>query len=327
MRLNALTAEYAFPFALRRHWWLIHSRAKSIFMTTNALPANSALKSVLPAQWKCDFNMSLANKLNRLKKIIRDMGSVLIAFSGGVDSTFLLKVASMALPKNKILAVTANSETYPKEELLFAKRMAKELGVRHKIIRTCELEDERFVRNPIDRCYFCKTELFRKLKLLAKKYNLNAVVDASNVSDKKDFRPGDKAKRELKIRSPLQEAGFTKEDIRKLSRLLGFSTWNKPSLACLASRIPYGTKISPDLLKRVNKGEAYLRKMGFKQVRLRHYNGLCRIEVLKKDIPRLINQRNQVIDKFKQMGYNYLTVDLEGYRTGSMNEILRSTLK
>jgi len=267
--------------------------------------------------------MSQEFKLIRLKKIIRDMDSLMVAFSGGVDSTLLLKVASLVLPKNRILAVTANSETYPKEELLFAKRIVKELGVRHKIIKTAELEDERFVRNPIDRCYFCKLELFRKLKTLAKKYNLHAVVDASNVSDKKDFRPGDKAKKELKIRSPLQEAGFSKEDIRKLSYELGLSTWDKPSLACLASRIPYGIRIDSRLLKRINEAENSLRKMGFKQARLRHYNGLCRIEVLKEDIPELIRKRDSVVENLKRFGYNYITVDLEGYRTGSLNEVIK----
>jgi uncharacterized protein len=245
----------------------------------------------------------------------------MVAFSGGVDSTLLLKVASLVLPKNRILAVTANSETYPKEELLFAKRIVKELGLRHKIIKTSELKDKRFVRNPVNRC--CKLELFRKLKILAKKYNLQAVADASNVSDQKDFRPGDKAKKELKVRSPLQEAGFTKEDIRKLSYELGLSTWDKPSLACLASRIPYGIRIDSRLLKRINEAENSLRKMGFKQARLRHYNGLCRIEVLKTDIAELIRKRDLVVENLKRFGYNYITVDLEGYRTGSLNEVIK----
>jgi uncharacterized protein len=268
--------------------------------------------------------MTLTQKLNRLKRVLLKYNSCLIAFSGGVDSTLLLKVASLVLPKHKILAVTAYSPTYPEEELLDAQTIARKLGTRHKVIKTHELKDERFVSNPVNRCYFCKYELFSKLKALASKLKLNFVLDASSVSDKSDFRPGNKAKQELKVRSPLAEAGFSKEDIRKLSKLLGLGTWNKPSLACLASRIPYGTRISSGLLERVNRAEMYLRNMGFKQVRLRHYNGLCRIEVAKNDIRRIVGKRKEIIDGLKKIGYNYITLDLEGYRTGSLNEMLRS---
>lgn len=233
----------------------------------------------------------------------------------------------MVLPKEKILAVTACSPTYPKEELLFSKSIARSLGVRHKIIKTYELKDKRFIANPVNRCYFCKIELFTGLKGIAIKSKLNFVLDASNVSDKLDFRPGNMAKQELKIRSPLQETGFTKVDIRKLSKKLGLITWDKPSLACLASRIPYGQRISSELLGRINQAEVYLRRLGFKQVRLRHYNGLCRIEVLKNDICRLISKRNLVVDKLKKLGYNYITIDLEGYRSGSMNPALPKKLR
>jgi len=271
--------------------------------------------------------MTLKQKLAGLKKIILNYNSVLIAFSGGVDSAFLLKVASGLLRKDKVLAVTASSPTYPQEELLFSKTIAQKLGVRHKIIKTDELKDERFVSNPVNRCYFCKIGLFRRLKNIAAKSKLNFVLDATNASDKLDFRPGDKARQELKIRSPLLEAGFTKDDIRKLSKELGLNTWNKPSLACLASRVPYGARISLESLERINRAESYLRKIGFKQVRLRHYNGLCRIEVLKKDIPRLINRGEQIVDKLRKLGYNYITVDLEGYRTGSMNPALPKKLR
>jgi len=266
--------------------------------------------------------MTLRQKLNRLKKLILKYDSCLIAFSGGVDSTLLLKVASLVLPKDKILAVTAYSPTYPKEELLDSQSIARELGVRHRVIKTYELKDERFVSNPVNRCYFCKRELFSKLKYIASKFKLNFVLDGSSVSDNSDFRPGNKAKQELKVRSPLAEAGFTKEDIRKLSKLLALSTWNKPSLACLASRIPYDTRISCGLLNNVNRAETYLRKLGFKQVRLRHYNGLCRIEVAKNDIRRMVSKREKIIDGLKKIGYNYITLDLEGYRTGSLNEML-----
>jgi len=258
-------------------------------------------------------------QLAGLKKIISGYGSCLVAFSGGVDSTFLLKVASLVLPRGEILAVTADSSTYPGEELLFSKNIAKRLGVRHKIIKTSELKDKRFISNPINRCYYCKKELFKKLKKIAGAYKLNYVLDASNLTDEFDFRPGDIAKKELKIRSPLVEARLAKEDIRRLSKKLGLVTWDKPSLACLASRIPYGTQISRKLLNRVNRCENYLKRIGFRQVRLRHYNELCRIEVLSKDIPLLINKRQQVVNRLKKFGYDCVTVDLEGYRTGSMN--------
>jgi len=263
------------------------------------------------------------NKLSKLKSILSKYNSCLIAFSGGVDSTFLLKIASSVFPKDKILSVTANSATYPKEELIFAKQIAKQLGVRHKVINTLELNNKQFVANSSKRCYFCKKELFTKLKKLAKNNNLQAVFDASNVSDKSDFRPGSLAKKELGVFSPLEEANLTKDDIRILSRKLGLLTWDKPALACLASRIPYETKISEPILKRINKAEYFLRKMGFKQARVRDYNLFARIEVAKEDIPVIVCKRQRVIDKFKKLGYNYITVDLEGYRSGSMNEVIK----
>lgn len=267
------------------------------------------------------------DKLKKLKAILEKMGSVLVAYSGGVDSTFLLKVAYDILGDN-VLAVTALSPTYPKEELDFSKRTAKRLGVRHKVIRTDELSNIRFASNPVNRCYFCKKELFSRLRGIARVNQMNFVADATNLSDAQDFRPGSKAKEELKIRSPLKEAGFSKNDIRRLSRRLGLSSWNKPALACLASRIPYGKKITPQILNRVNRAEQYLKRMGFKQVRLRHYNGLCRIEVNKEYIPLLVSKRSRIVQNLKRLGYNYVTVDLEGYRTGSMNPVFskRDTL-
>ena len=266
--------------------------------------------------------MQLKNKLLKLKEILRKSGSCLIAFSGGVDSAFLLKIASLVLPRKQIIAVTAKSPTYPEEELLLAKKIARKFGVRHKIIRTSELNDKRFIANNPNRCYFCKNELFIKLKTLARKNNLKFVFDASNVSDKSDFRPGAKAKNELGVRSPLQEAFLTKLEVRALSKKLGLATWDKPSLACLASRIPYGSEISRPVLKRINDLEGLLRRAGFTQIRARHYNRLCRIEVPKKEIARLITMKQSLIDKFKKLGYNYITVDLEGYRTGSLNEVI-----
>ena len=267
--------------------------------------------------------MQLNNKLKRLKRIISGYGSCAVAFSGGVDSTLLLKVASGLLPKDKLLAVTANSPTYPAEELSAARQTARILGVRHKIIKTCELKNKKFLSNPVNRCYFCKKELFSKMSSLARKNGIISVLDASNLSDSGDFRPGNLAKEESGVRSPFVEAGFTKEDIRKASKQLKLPTWDKPNLACLASRIPYGTKISVGLLKKVHRAENYLKDMGFRQVRVRHYNGLCRIEVYRNEIPRFIKEREEVVDKLKKLGYNYITVDLNGYRTGSLNEVIR----
>jgi len=266
--------------------------------------------------------MQLKNKLFKLQKILEKSGSCLVAFSGGVDSAFLLKNASLVLPKGKIMAVTANSATYPGEELLFARQFCRRLGLRHKIINTGELHNKSFVANPPERCYFCKKELFTQLRKIAEKNKLNFVFDAANISDKSDFRPGERAKKELGARSPLQEAGLTKADIRSLSKKLGLETWNKPAQACLASRIPYGTPISKPALERIGKAENILKALKFQQVRVRHYNGLCRIEVGKNEVGRLINNRQSIVDKFKKLGYNYITVDLEGYRAGSLNEVI-----
>jgi len=265
----------------------------------------------------------LEAKKQKLQDLIRSFGRVLIAFSGGVDSTYLLYISKQILGPENVLAVIAQSPTYPKEEVEEAITLAGRLEAPCRIIDTEEFQDENFVSNPADRCYFCKKELFLKLKDIARKHKIRFIIDASNVSDKKDFRPGARAKIELSVRSPLAEAGFTKDDIRRSSRAMGLNTWDKPALACLASRIPYGTRIAPGLLKRVEKAEDYLAGLGFRQVRVRHYDGLCRIEVPDADIPRLINKRGKIFAKLKKLGYNYVTADLQGYRTGSMNEVIK----
>ena len=192
------------------------------------------------------------------------------------------------------------------------------------MIRTRELDRQEFVANKPDRCYFCKKELFTRLKKMAAGSKLDIVADASNISDKKDFRPGAKAKNELRVRSPLQEAGFTKNDIRQASKEMGLPTWDKPSLACLASRVPYGTRISPTDLGRINKSENFIRSLGFKQVRVRHYGDMARIEVEKRDISSLsAKYASRVARHLKRLGYKYITIDLEGYRTGSLNEAIK----
>ena len=261
-------------------------------------------------------------KLLQLKKILAKMDSVLIAYSGGVDSTFLIKVAKDVLDGDKILAVTASSFTYPACEIKEAKTIAKRLRVKHLVIKTDELFNQKFVENSANRCYWCKNDLFSKLIALAKKYKLNYVLDGSNYDDTKDFRPGMKAARELGIRSPLEEIGLGKDEIRCFSKKLGLSTWNKPSLACLASRFPYGMRITKENLFRVDKAETFLRKLGVTQIRVRHHGQIARIEVFKNEISGLLKEEtmDKIVTKFKELGYTYVTVDLEGYRTGSMNE-------
>jgi len=262
----------------------------------------------------------LAVKHDKLKDILSDIGGALIAYSGGVDSTLLLKVALDVLGE-RALAVTASSETYPSAEIDEAIRLAEDLGARLRSIRTSELEMEEFASNPPERCFYCKTELFGKLVEMARDEDLPVVVDGSNLDDVGDYRPGMKAAAELGVRSPLREAGFTKADVRELSRELGLPTWDKPSLACLASRFPYGDRITPEALGMVGAAEQVLRGLGLKQVRVRHHGDTARIEVIPEDLPTVVSpdNRSRIVTALKELGYLYVTVDLEGYRTGSMN--------
>jgi len=263
----------------------------------------------------------MLHKLSKLRSLLGEYKKTLIAFSGGVDSTFLLKVARDTLGEN-VLAVIAESPTYPSAEVAWAKKISLELGVRSLVIQTDEFSDANFVNNPKERCYYCKEELFSKLLEIAKANNLNYVLDGSNADDKSDYRPGTQAKNELGIKSPLQEIGFTKDEIRACSKDLGLPTWDKPSYACLASRIPYGTKITEAILKQVGEGEKFLRALGFSQLRVRHHGPVARIEVEPEAIADVLagDTRDKITRKFESLGYTYVSLDLKGYRTGSMNE-------
>jgi pyridinium-3,5-biscarboxylic acid mononucleotide sulfurtransferase len=272
--------------------------------------------------------VALNSKLEHLKQILVEMRSVVVAYSGGVDSAFLMKCAHDVLG-DKAIGVLASSETYPTVEIEAAQELAREIGVRLINVRTNELKNEAFARNAPDRCYHCKMELFGKLKQIAADEGLTWIVHGANVDDLGDYRPGQKAANELGARAPLQEAGFTKTEIREASKDLGLPTWDKPSLACLSSRFPYGTRITPEALAQIDHSEKLLKDLGFRQVRVRHHGDIARIEVGASELDRLMKPeiRAKIATGLKELGYLYVTVDIEGYRTGSMNAALTDEIK
>lgn len=254
------------------------------------------------------------------------MERVIIAYSGGVDSTLLLKAASLS-ELSEILAVTASSESIPQEELSFAREMTSNLNIKHRIIVTDELKDENYSDNPPDRCYYCKKELFSKLKEIAIKEDFLFILDGTNADDIRDWRPGRRAADETGVISPLCDMGFSKQEIRELSLSLGLPTWNKPAAPCLASRFPYGQKITAEALQRVNRAENFIKRFGIKELRVREHSEIARIEVPSEEFTVLMNEevRGEITAFLKSLGYVYITIDLQGLRSGSLNELLSKT--
>lgn len=263
------------------------------------------------------------DRLEYLKKYLRDLKSVAVAFSGGVDSAFLLKIAHDVLG-DQAIAVTASSCSFPKRELKEAEEFCRREGIRHFVCESEELDIEGFSRNPKNRCYLCKRELFEKIGKIAEEQNIIYIAEGSNLDDNGDYRPGLQAVAELGVKSPLREAGLAKDDIRLLSRRLGLPTWNKQSFACLSSRFVYGETITREKLSMVDQAEQLLLDHGFHQVRVRIHGKMARIEVLPEEFEKLIRQdtRKDIVEKLTQFGFTYVTMDLKGYRTGSMNETL-----
>ena len=261
------------------------------------------------------------DKLEKLRKYLKSLNSVAVAFSSGVDSTFLLKVAHDTL-KDKAIAITAKSCSFPKRELNEAEEFCKKEGINHFIVESEELNIEGFSKNPPNRCYLCKKELFEKIWAIARKNGINNVIEGSNTDDEGDYRPGLIAIKELNVKSPLRECNFSKAEIREYSRLLNLSTSEKQSFACLSSRFVYGEEITKEKLSMVDKSEQLLLDLGFHQLRVRIHNDIARVEVNDEEFEKLLLNRKLIVQELKKNGFRYVTMDLEGYRTGSMNESL-----
>lgn len=266
---------------------------------------------------------ALLQKYKKLKDYLSSLESVAVAFSSGVDSTFLLYAAKEALGDN-VIAVTASSCSFPVRELEEAKEYCSSNGIRHRIVRSEELKIEGFSHNPKNRCYLCKRELFEKIRRIADSEGIKEIVEGSNLDDNGDYRPGLTAVAELNIKSPLRHIGFSKEQIRILSRYFNLPTWNKQSFACLSSRVPYGEEITEKKLEMIDEAEQMLLDLGFNQLRVRVHGNIARIELVPDEFDRFMEEkvRTEVYRRFKEIGFTYVTLDILGYRTGSMNEIL-----
>ena len=267
---------------------------------------------------------SLPEKGRRLHDILAGYQSVLVAFSGGVDSAYLAIAASTALGP-RALAVTADSPSYPDSHRRLARSIASDFGFAHEVIHTSELERPEYRANPANRCYYCKDELYGRLTTLATERGLAVVVDGNNADDRGDYRPGRQAAREHGVKSPLDEANLTKDDIRELARAAGLESWNEPASACLSSRIPYGTEVSDAKLRQIEQAETVLRDLGFRVFRVRHHDSVARLEIARSEMPRALDPEvnARLVAALKELGYQYVSLDLQGYRLGSLNEALR----
>lgn len=262
-------------------------------------------------------------KFNKLKEYIKSLGKVVLAYSGGVDSTLLLKVCKDVLD-NKCVAVVADSIFYPKDEIKFAIKTAKEIGINPLVVKLEPLSDKKIITNPPDRCYLCKKILFRRLCVIAREKNIEFIIDGSNYDDRGDYRPGFRAIKECGVKSPLLELCITKKDVRLFSKELGLCTWNNFSSSCLATRFIYGVELDENLIDGVAKAEKYIKSFGVRQVRVRHFDKVARIEVEPREMAKIIRYRNRIGKYLKFLGYVFVDLDMEGYRTGNMNKLIES---